>query len=289
LFYLPRPLSYVCLPGTIPQYCSGLTESLSNVDNLRCFLGSTILKSLKRLNPLPLIRGLLYSSAQGACSVHRVFWPRRLQWRSTRNRRLDRGIRAPWRPAKTGRFMWLTKITIVCFSSIPTCPAHRPRRRSPPQAIHSPGQPRWLWIRMEISSLAIIRIFSAPGLRGLSSAWRATLSGTGNPAATPIATPSFSPGQPSGLTLNSSGDLFVLSQLAINGTTSAQVMDIPGDSPTTPYLIPSTGLRTRSGMALEPNGNIDVVEQGNGLVTQLDYLNTINLGSAPVLWLCFHD
>jgi sugar lactone lactonase YvrE len=110
----------------------------------------------------------------------------------------------------------------------------------------------------------------------------ATLSSTGNPVAIPVATQSFSPGQPSGLALNSSGDLFILSQLIVNGATSDQVMDIPGDSPTTPYLIPSTGLGTTSGMALEPNGNIDVVEQANGLVTQLDYLNTINLGSAPV-------
>lgn len=109
-----------------------------------------------------------------------------------------------------------------------------------------------------------------------------TLSGAGNPAATPLATPSFSPGQPSGVTLDSSGDLFVLSQLAINGTTSVQVVDIPGDSPTTPYLIPSTGLGTTSRMALEPNGNIDVVKQGYGLVTQLNCLNTINLGSASV-------
>jgi NHL repeat len=109
----------------------------------------------------------------------------------------------------------------------------------------------------------------------------ANLSGTA-PVAIPVATQSFSPGLPSGLALNSSGDLFVLSQLAINGTTSAQVMDIPGDSPTSPYLIPSAGLGTTSGMALEPNGNIDVVEQANGLVTQLDYLNPINLGSAPV-------
>jgi hypothetical protein len=59
-------------------------------------------------------------------------------------------------------------------------------------------------------------------------------------------------------------------------------MDIPGDSPTTPYLIPSIGLGITSGMALEPSGNIDVVKQGYGLVTELDCLNTINVGSAPV-------
>jgi sugar lactone lactonase YvrE len=110
----------------------------------------------------------------------------------------------------------------------------------------------------------------------------ATLSGTEKSVAIPVNTQTFSPGRPSGLALDSSGDLFVLSQLAINGTTSAQVMDIPGDSPTTPYLIPSAGLGTTSGMALEPNGNIDVAELANGLVTQLDYLNPINLGSAPV-------
>ena len=43
-----------------------VAEILSNADNFRCFLGSTMLKSLKRLNPLPpVIRALLYSSATG--------------------------------------------------------------------------------------------------------------------------------------------------------------------------------------------------------------------------------
>ena len=47
-------------------------------------------------------------------------------------------------------------------------------------------------------------------------------------AAQPVATGYFSPVNPTGLALDSSGDLFVLSQLMVNGTTSPQVIDIPG-------------------------------------------------------------
>jgi sugar lactone lactonase YvrE len=114
-----------------------------------------------------------------------------------------------------------------------------------------------------------------------------TVGSTQPVAAQPVATAYFNPDTPTGIALDSSGDLFVLSQLLVNGTTSPQVFEIPVGSSTTPYIIPSTGLLGATGMALDPSGNIDVVEVGsggggNGLVTQLDYLNTINMGSAPV-------
>jgi sugar lactone lactonase YvrE len=106
-------------------------------------------------------------------------------------------------------------------------------------------------------------------------------------SAQPIATGYYSPINPTGIALDSSGDLFVLSQLLVNGKTSPQVFEIPEGSPTTPYIIPSTGLVGATDMALDPSGNLDVVEIGNGggtsgLVTQLDYQNAINMGSAPV-------
>ena len=106
-------------------------------------------------------------------------------------------------------------------------------------------------------------------------------------SAQPIATGYYSPINPTGIALDSSGDLFVLSQLLVNGKTSPQVFEIPAGSSTTPYIIPSTGLLGATDMALDPSGNVDVVEIGNGggtsgLVTQLDYQNAINMGSAPV-------
>jgi sugar lactone lactonase YvrE len=106
-------------------------------------------------------------------------------------------------------------------------------------------------------------------------------------SAQPIATGYYSPINPTGIALDSSGDLFVPSNLLVNGKTSPQVFEIPKGSPTTPYIIPSTGLVGATDMALDPSGNVDVVEIGNGggssgLVTQLDYQNAINMGSAPV-------
>jgi sugar lactone lactonase YvrE len=93
---------------------------------------------------------------------------------------------------------------------------------------------------------------------------------------------SFLTGPPLGLALDSAGDLYVLAQVTINSTSSYQVIEIPGNSSSTPYIIPATDLGASSAIALDGSGNIDVVEQANGLVTQLDYLNPINLGSADV-------
>ena len=106
-------------------------------------------------------------------------------------------------------------------------------------------------------------------------------------AAQPVPTGYFAPENPAGLALDSSGDLFILSQLMVNGTPAPQVFEIPATSTSTPYIIPNAGMGGVTGMGLDPSGNIDVVEvgngfQGNGLVTQLDYLNPINMGSAAV-------
>ena len=74
----------------------------------------------------------------------------------------------------------------------------------------------------------------------------------------------------------------MLAQVTISGASSYQVIDIPGDSPSTPYLIPASSLGTSSALALDGSGNLDVVEKTNGAVSQLDYLNPINMGSQIV-------
>ena len=115
-----------------------------------------------------------------------------------------------------------------------------------------------------------------------SGVYKATYNSTASQTPELITTGSFLTGPPLGLALDSAGDLFVLAQVTINSTSSYQVIEIPGDSSSTPYIIPATNLGTSSAIALDGSGNIEVVEQANGLVTQLDYLNTINLGSPKV-------
>jgi streptogramin lyase len=102
-------------------------------------------------------------------------------------------------------------------------------------------------------------------------------------AAQPIATGSFVINRPSGLARDSSGDLFILSLLGGSCTTAGeQLVEIPAASPTTPYMIPTSNLQTSSGMALDPSGNLDVAESGDGVVTQLNFLNPVDLGAVDV-------
>jgi sugar lactone lactonase YvrE len=104
----------------------------------------------------------------------------------------------------------------------------------------------------------------------------------GGGAATVVNTPGFTINQPSGLTLDAAGDLFILSLLSNDLSAGQQVVEIPAASPTTPYLIPNTGLGTSSSMALDPNGNLDVLQSANGVATQLAFLTPVNLGAVSV-------
>ena len=103
-------------------------------------------------------------------------------------------------------------------------------------------------------------------------------------AAQPVPTGSFVITTPSGLLLDSKGDLFILSLLGTGTGVNAgqQVVIVPAASPTTPYILPNTGLGLASGMALDPQNNLDVLDFVNGVVTQLDYLSPVNLGSIAV-------
>jgi sugar lactone lactonase YvrE len=102
-------------------------------------------------------------------------------------------------------------------------------------------------------------------------------------AAQPVATGSFVINEPSGLLFDSAGDLFILTQLGAGTGVPAgpQVVIVPAASPTTPYILPNTGLVSSSGMAFDPQSNLDVLDFVNGVV-QLDYLSPVNMGSIAV-------
>jgi sugar lactone lactonase YvrE len=107
-------------------------------------------------------------------------------------------------------------------------------------------------------------------------------------AATTVPTGEFVINTPSGLAFDAAGDLEILTFLGTgspNGGTGPnngeQVVIIPAASPTTPYILPNVGIGVSSGLALDPNGNVDVIDGQNGQVVQLA-LGPANLGSVPL-------
>jgi sugar lactone lactonase YvrE len=100
-------------------------------------------------------------------------------------------------------------------------------------------------------------------------------------AAVAVSTQTFTLYQPSGLARDTAGDLFILSKFTTDPT-AQQVVEIPFASPTTPYIIPNTGLQNSSSMALDPNGNLDVLQLTPGAAIQLAFVTPVNLGSVTV-------
>jgi len=103
-------------------------------------------------------------------------------------------------------------------------------------------------------------------------------------AAQPVLAQSFAINQPTGLALNGAGDLYILTLLGTGSGPNAgqQVIIIPAASPTTPYILPSTGINTGSGMAFDGSGNLDVADSFLGDVVALSYGNPINMGYVNV-------
>ncbi|HTZ57803.1 MAG TPA: hypothetical protein VMB49_06900 [Acidobacteriaceae bacterium] len=103
-------------------------------------------------------------------------------------------------------------------------------------------------------------------------------------AAQHVATQSFVINQPSGLALDSAGDLFILSLLGTGQGYNAgqQVVIVPGASPDNPYILPNNGIGTSSSMALDSNGNLDVLDSGDGELFQLNFANPTNMGDINV-------
>ena len=103
----------------------------------------------------------------------------------------------------------------------------------------------------------------------------------GGGAAQPVATQSFVINQPSGLALDSAGDLFILSLIG-SGSTGQQVVVVPAASPANPYILPNNGFAASSSMAFDSNGNLDVLDSALGELFQLNYANPTNMGSINV-------
>jgi sugar lactone lactonase YvrE len=102
--------------------------------------------------------------------------------------------------------------------------------------------------------------------------------------ATPIPTQQFTVNQPSGMAFDAAGNLYVATLLGTQQIYNAgqQVLVIPALSPTTPYILPSTGLDSGASMAFDQHGNLDVLDSADGAVLQLSSPNPVNLGNVFV-------
>jgi sugar lactone lactonase YvrE len=103
-------------------------------------------------------------------------------------------------------------------------------------------------------------------------------------AAIKIPTQQFSINQPSGMALDAAGNLYVATLLG-TGTgfnPGQQVLVIPAASPTTPYILPSSGLDSGASMAFDQHGNLDVLDSVDGAVLQLSSPNPVNLGNVTL-------
>ncbi len=101
-------------------------------------------------------------------------------------------------------------------------------------------------------------------------------------AASVLATPGFTLNQPTGLAFNKAGDLNLLTLLDTGAGLAQQVLVVPASSPSTPYILPTTGINTGSGLAFDGQNNLEVADAFNGAIFQVSYGSPTDFGSVNV-------
>jgi sugar lactone lactonase YvrE len=98
-----------------------------------------------------------------------------------------------------------------------------------------------------------------------------------------IPTYSFTITYPTGIRLDASGNIYILTDLTTGSgyNSGQQLVVIPAASPTTPYILPNSGILYATDMQFDPAGNIDMVDYASGTVVQLSQ-NPVSMGKNSV-------
>ena len=83
-----------------------------------------------------------------------------------------------------------------------------------------------------------------------------------------ITTYSFSITNPTSIKLDAAGNIYILTYLTTGSgfNSGQQLVIVPAASPTTPYILPNSGILYGTDMQFDPDGNIDVIDYASGNV-----------------------
>lgn len=98
--------------------------------------------------------------------------------------------------------------------------------------------------------------------------------------------PGFTVYSPTGLSFDSSGNLYILTLTSTSPTPSqpipVNIIEVPGGNVANAFEVPVTGLQNPSGLALDPSGYIYVPDYIGNNVTEIVYGASIGLSQVPV-------